>query len=132
MSNKDIDNINNAEPNPEKNELPSVWELVVDDMQSRNEFGIGKYGTPLQPFNGRNQLKDAYQEVLDLAVYMRAAIFEMDVMRQMQEESLEGKLIKACREMVEGAGTFTGAECVYIDLSTYKAIEGLINGKSND
>ena len=63
---------------PQKNNNPSVWNLVLDDMIERNIDGIKKYGTPLQPFNGRDPLKDAYQEALDLAVYLRQAIFERD------------------------------------------------------
>ena len=39
-------------------------------------MGIEKYGTVLQPNNGRNALVDAYQEALDLAVYLRQRIEE--------------------------------------------------------
>jgi hypothetical protein len=39
-------------------------------------MGIAKYGTPLQTFNGRDPLIDAYQEALDLAVYLKQAIME--------------------------------------------------------
>jgi len=67
-----------AEPPPKTNELPSMWDLVRKDMADRDTFGRQKYGTPLQPFNGRNALKDAYEEVLDLAVYLRQAIYEKE------------------------------------------------------
>jgi hypothetical protein len=50
----------------------------MQDMQSRHELGIKRYGTPLQPHNGRDALRDAYEEALDLAVYLRTAIFERD------------------------------------------------------
>lgn len=63
---------------PVPTNLPAVWDLVVADMQSRDRMGRGKYGTPLQPFNGRDAMKDAYEEVLDLAVYLRTAIYERD------------------------------------------------------
>ena len=33
---------------------------------------------PLQAFNGRDSLKDAYEEALDLCVYLRTAIYEKD------------------------------------------------------
>lgn len=52
--------------------------LVKQDMLKRNAFGIEKYGTPLQGFNGRDALKDAYEEALDLCVYLRTAIYERD------------------------------------------------------
>lgn len=64
------------QPKPVENTQPPVWGLVMEDMKARNEFGVQKYGTPLQAFNGRDALKDAYEEVLDLAVYLRQAIEE--------------------------------------------------------
>lgn len=53
-----------------------VWLLVLKDMEARRLHGIEKYGQPLQPFNGRDPLIDAYQEALDLCVYLRQAIEE--------------------------------------------------------
>jgi hypothetical protein len=41
-------------------------------------LGVRKYGTPLQAHNGRDGLMDAYQEALDLAVYLRQLIAERD------------------------------------------------------
>lgn len=62
---------------PTKNNLPHVWDLVLKDMQDRDEMGTRKHGTHLQPCNGRDPLVDAYQEALDLVVYLRQAIYEM-------------------------------------------------------
>jgi hypothetical protein len=61
---------------PEANHLPAVWELVLADMAARDADGRQKYGVPLQPFNGRDPLVDAYQECLDQSVYLRSAIYE--------------------------------------------------------
>ena len=66
------------QPPPTPNEKPSVWDLVMEDMRERDQVGRARYGTPLQPHNGRDVLKDAYQEALDLAVYLRQAIYERD------------------------------------------------------
>jgi hypothetical protein len=66
------------QPLPVANDKPAVWPIVMADMQSRHELGIKRYGTPLQPHNGRDALRDAYEEALDLAVYLRTAIFERD------------------------------------------------------
>ena len=52
------------------------WLLVLADMEERRKRGIEKYGTPVQPHNGRDPLIDAYQEALDLCVYLRQAIEE--------------------------------------------------------
>ena len=61
---------------PVHNVRTPVWDLVIADMHERKEFGRRKYGTFLQPFNGRDALVDAYQEALDLCVYLRQEIEE--------------------------------------------------------
>lgn len=66
------------QPNPIQNAHPYIWELVIQDMKQRNELGIERYGTPLQPYNGRKSLQDAYEEVLDLAAYIKQALYEKD------------------------------------------------------
>ena len=43
------------------------------DMADRRRFGIEKHGTPLQRDNERKHWIDAFQEALDLVVYLRAA-----------------------------------------------------------
>lgn len=64
------------QPAPKPNTEVPVWDLVIADMRARDNFGRKKYGTPLQTNNGRDPLVDAYQEVLDLAVYLRQEIEE--------------------------------------------------------
>jgi hypothetical protein len=66
------------EPPPVANNNEPVWSMVVSDMLARDKMGIEKYGLPLRPFDGRDSLWDAYQEALDLAVYLRKAIYERD------------------------------------------------------
>lgn len=65
-----------GDPTPNKNE--AIWSLVIQDMRDKDKNGFLKYGTRLQGFNGRSALRDAYQEVLDLAVYLRQAIWEQE------------------------------------------------------
>ncbi len=67
-----------GEKPPVKNDKPIIHKLVIDDVNSRLEFGTKKYGTGLQPFNGRDALKDAYEEALDLCNYLRQALYERD------------------------------------------------------
>lgn len=91
-------NASTPEPPPKPNAEPAVWpeviedllaaandwrpeskgnlDKIVGDMRDRDAFGRAKYGTPLQPFNGRDALADAYQEQLDLCVYLRQSIME--------------------------------------------------------
>lgn len=66
------------QPAPVATKHPASWDLVLADMTERDKFGKSKYGTSLQPGNGRDALADAYQEALDLAVYLRTAIYERD------------------------------------------------------
>lgn len=60
-------------PKPSKGDC---WKLVIGDMELRRFEGIERYGTPLQPNNGRDALLDAYHEALDMAVYLRQALLE--------------------------------------------------------
>ena len=69
-------NFSNYEPDPIPNDSPSIHDLVIRDMEDRKTMGLKKYGTILQAHNGRNPLIDAYQEALDLAVYLRQEIEE--------------------------------------------------------
>lgn len=73
-------------PPPVLNEEPACWDLVIAalntakpdpvdeqlraDIAARDAFGLAKYGTRLKTNDGRNPLVDAYQEVLDLVVYL--------------------------------------------------------------
>lgn len=68
--------VNAEQPPPVKNDREPVWSAVVRDMEERNRLGIQRYGTPLQPFNGRDSLVDAYQEALDLVVYLKQRLIE--------------------------------------------------------
>jgi hypothetical protein len=68
-------NVNKPEPPAANNSTP-IWEMVIADMQERDRVGRQRYGTPLQANNGRDALLEAYQEALDLVVYLRQAIEE--------------------------------------------------------
>ena len=60
-------------PKPGKD---TVVDYVLSDIHERVEDGTKKYGSPLQTFNGRSALWDAYQEAIDLVFYLRQAILE--------------------------------------------------------
>lgn len=55
-----------------------VLPLVLYDLYQRVEKGKKEYGEPLKTFNGRNALRDAYEEVLDLAMYLRQQLEEQE------------------------------------------------------
>jgi NTP pyrophosphatase (non-canonical NTP hydrolase) len=71
------------EPAPQPG-LEYVADLLLADIAERVEMGIGKYGTKLQTYNGRDSLWDAYQEVIDLAMYLRKEIAERKNIRDWQ------------------------------------------------
>jgi hypothetical protein len=64
------------QPDPVRNAGPEIADLVLADLAERKRVGMERYGVPLQPFNGRDALWDAYEEVLDLAIYLRQRIEE--------------------------------------------------------
>ena len=51
-----------------------VWPLVVKDMLERNEEGAVKYNRYLQTDCPDNMLQHAYEEALDLCVYLKTQI----------------------------------------------------------
>lgn len=68
-----------AAPQPQpRGSGAEILPLVQADLTARAEMGREKYGTTLRVNNGRDALMDAYQEALDLAMYLRQAIAERD------------------------------------------------------
>lgn len=53
-----------------------IGELVKKDIEERLKIGKRKYGERLKSFNGRDALIDAYQEAIDLTLYLRQSIEE--------------------------------------------------------
>jgi len=43
---------------------------LIRGIEARRELGIRKYGRPLETFNGRDALADAWDEALDLWTYV--------------------------------------------------------------
>lgn len=56
----------------------NVQDRLIEMVQERRELGIQRYGRPLQTFNGRDALKDATEEALDLAVYLVQVAMEQN------------------------------------------------------
>jgi hypothetical protein len=66
------------QPLPVKNNRVDIQTLVTNDITERRKLGIERYGTALQAHNGRDMLRDAYEEALDLTIYLRGCIEERD------------------------------------------------------
>lgn len=65
------------QPPPKQGEK-IVWRYVMRDLEERVAIGRNGYGMELMTNNGRDPLVDAYQEILDAALYIRQAILERD------------------------------------------------------
>lgn len=101
---------------PVPNEHPYVQPLIDDDLvaasgdmvdqpdkyrravkrlrkllRARTELGLKRYGVPgLQPFNGRDTRRDAEEEALDAAVYLKA--FALETGDERDEEAYDRQL----------------------------------------
>jgi hypothetical protein len=71
-----------------------VLDAVYEEAGERDRMGREKYGVPLMTNNGRDSLVDAYQESMDLAVYLRnfaaeAGSFPSDITpRQLYDDAV--------------------------------------------
>jgi len=65
-----------TQPLPHESIHPIAHQAVKADLDARLALGIERYGQPLRPLNGRNALRDAYEEALDLCVYLWCALYE--------------------------------------------------------
>lgn len=68
--------VQQEQPVPSAEASNDTWSMVIEDMKERRDMGFVKYGSMLFPNNGRKNLIDAYQEALDLAVYLKNEIRE--------------------------------------------------------
>lgn len=108
------------------------------DMRARDRVGRARYKTRLRPLNGWDALSDAYAEALDLAVYLRQALYERDGQRRLPVSSKTAPtpamrkviaLAKKGKDLYDGtAGNINaiGARAVCIDAMKKR---GLLNAK---
>lgn len=80
----------NGEPKPIPNNGPSMHDLVSKDLQERKDYGLNKYDSLLQAFNGRNFLQDIYEEMQDGIVYLRGALAEQEAVSNYVRKLLTG------------------------------------------
>ena len=86
------------QPMPVVNEASrDVFARLIGDLQARNAKGVEAYGKTLTTFNGRDSVRDAREEALDLAVYLTQVEMEMAA----KDEAIRG-LLKATKGMHEG------------------------------
>lgn len=94
-----MDSAYHNNPPPEQGRTV-VFPHVVADIRARAEHGIKKYGRPLETGNGRSALQDAYEEALDLVMYLKQKLLEE---REQHGQNATGPVDNGRR--AEGAGT---------------------------
>jgi hypothetical protein len=58
------------QPLPVPNNYASAHDLAIEMLVERKKLGQDRYGSLLQSMNGRNNLRDAIEEAMDLLVYL--------------------------------------------------------------
>ena len=58
--------------------MTEITPLVHADLEARTAAGLASYGRPFTSHDGRDSLKDAYEEALDMVQYLRKALYERD------------------------------------------------------
>ena len=83
--------------------------VVLDDLvavlKERSDFGLRKYGTRLETWNGRDAHLDALQELADLFVYQHQAAMERaDLELEVAGLRAEAARLRARVAELEGLG----------------------------
>lgn len=65
---------------PPRTGVTDVHSAFLGLVQERYVRGLRTYGTPLQTFNGRDALRDAIEEVIDLGKYLTQEWLERQAM----------------------------------------------------
>lgn len=65
-----------SQPDPIITDGAFVKDAVIADIEELCERRRVKYGTHLQAHNGRDALQDAYEELIDGALYLKQVIME--------------------------------------------------------
>ena len=61
-----------------RDDLPAIQDLVIAEIEARKAVGLKRYGQLLKAHDGRDALQDAYEEAMDLTIYLRKCIYERD------------------------------------------------------
>lgn len=82
---------------------------VLDDMRKRRNIGLERYGKPVSPHSGDDWLQHAYEEALDLAVYLKAEILRRQECDQIEELR---RFRKACESVLNFGAHHPQCKCV--------------------
>lgn len=106
------------QPLPVPNDQPDIQTMVMFDLAVRRETGISRYGTALQAFNGRDGLRDAYEEAMDLTVYLRQVLEE--------HHALTAENARLRAELAQGWTTHLNAALAIVGVRQFTDAEELV------
>ena len=55
-----------------------VQDRLIAEIEQRKQLGIQRYGQPLMTGNGRDAVRDAWEEAIDLAAYLTQVMMERE------------------------------------------------------
>jgi len=55
-------------------------DLVVEDLAERKRLGMDRYGVKFDATTDKDLLQEAYEEAMDLCIYLRTLIEQRDTM----------------------------------------------------
>lgn len=86
---------------PTQSDRPSAHDLLIEVIQERKKLGLERYNSLLQSYNGRDQMVDLLQELVDGSAYLINAIQERDdLLRKVEKlEAIAG----LAKQLMEGA-----------------------------
>lgn len=70
----------------------SVHDILIERIRERAQFGLRKYGTPLQVDNGRDPLCDALEELIDACAYLCQEIERRERSARVVEAALDAAM----------------------------------------
>lgn len=68
----------------------NVFDALIAALRAREAQGIATYGRSLETFNGRDALRDAFEESCDQTLYLLQALLERDARRVKYRRLLRG------------------------------------------
>lgn len=80
--------VDQSSPTSAPDGVPGAHELACRDLMERADVGLARYGTRLHPNNGRSNLTDLYQEVLDTVAYVRNLISQLELNDSAQDRAV--------------------------------------------
>ena len=112
---------------PIQSDRPSAHDQLIEVIQERKQLGLERYNSLLQAYNGRDQMVDLLQELVDGSAYLINAIQERDdLLRKVEKLEAIASLAKQLIESTELHLVPRGAEDVFVAVELLRDLQGAI------